>query len=550
MVYGELIADVKPLCDVPLMTVTWGYRKPHSATLPCIQGKLWRDKTNNLCQVIVNCSDRLQEFTYALPSLSEGRYLYSRVTGHGKAPLAVLDSTKTNWTLRLEPGEVYALVISPLAKGDEKKISKQAQTFLTGKHDARLVSTAQAFLFNEAVPISVSIPPCINKVRGKPLKLDYSIRNNGTATKLFVAWPDGFENIKTLPAKKDSFFSETITTSDAVKLKNYVELSTSDKKLSKRIPITIVEKEPIELAVETPSQIFAGEEAIGTLFITNNSTSPTNAEILLQVPDKWTVAPACHFCFTSLKRGERRIASFTFRPAQSRTQTSASIRAMLITHGAQASITVQPERPRIVAKRAKGIVIDGKLDEWQSYSAITLGENTPAQQHFTDKYDGDKDCSAKLHFAWDEQFLYVAAKVQDNHHNSPARDGSIWNGDCIQFAMRRNGPAPITSSPDGINEFAFAADAQGAFIHSWAGGQQSAEKELKVASVLTKDGITYEAAIPWRYIGLPNATASMQYGFSFVVADNDGKGLHGWLEWTPGVFGSKAPSAFGWLMME
>ncbi|MBR4221898.1 MAG: hypothetical protein IKR81_12115, partial [Victivallales bacterium] len=232
------------------------------------------------------------------------------------------------------------------------------------------------------------------------------------------------------------------------------------------------------------------------------------------------------------------------------TQINASIRAMLVTYGAQASITVQPERPRVVAKRAKGLVIDGKLDEWDAYPAITLGERTPGQQHFTDKYDGDKDCSAKLHFAWDAQYLYIAAKVQDNHHNNPVRDSSVWNGDCIQFAMRRNGPAPLNSSPDGINEFALAADAKGAFVHSWAGGQQSAEKELKVASIVTEDGITYEAAIPWRYIGLPNATASMQYGLSFVIADNDGKGLHGWLEWTPGVFGSKAPSAYGWLTLE
>ena len=95
-----------------------------------------------------------------------------------------------------------------------------------------------------------------------------------------------------------------------------------------------------------------------------------------------------------------------------------------------------------------------------------------------------------------------------------------------------------------------AADAKGPFVHSWAGGQQSAEKELKVASILTSDGITYEAAIPWRYIGFQNVTASTRFGLSFVVADNDGKGLHGWLEWTPGVFGSKSPSSFGWLTLE
>ncbi len=550
MVFGELIGDVKPLCDVPTMTVTWGYRKPHFATLPCIQGKLWKDKAGNLCQVIVNCSDKLQEFKYALPSLSEGRYLYSRVTGHGKAPLAVLDSTKTNWTLRLGPGEVYALVISPLEKGDEKKLSKQAQTFLIGKHDARLVSTAKEFLFNEAVPIDVFIPLCITKVRGEPLKLDYSIRNNGKATKLSVVCPDGVETIKTVPANEEVSFSKTLATSDVAKLKNYMEVSLPDKKLTKRIPISIAEKQPIELTVETPSQTFAGEEAMGTLFITNNTSSATDAAVLLQAPDQWTIEPSYHFSFTSLKPGERCIASFTFRPAQSQTQVNASIRAMLVTHGAQATITVQPERPRIVAKRAKGLVIDGKLDEWQAYPAITLGEHTPGQQHFTDKYDGNKDCSAKLQFAWDAQYLYIAAKIQDNHHNSPARDGSVWNGDCIQFALRRNGPASLNSSPDGINEFALAADVQGPFVHNWAGGQQSAEKELKVASILTDDGITYEAAIPWRYIGLPNATASMQYGLSFVVADNDGKGLHGWLEWTPGVFGSKAPSAYGWLTLE
>ncbi|MBQ9367184.1 MAG: hypothetical protein IJT83_05335, partial [Victivallales bacterium] len=379
MVYGELIGDVKPLCEVPMMTVTWGYRKPHSATLPCIQGKLWKDNADGFCQVIVNCSDDYQEFTYALPPMEKGKgdYLYTRVTKNGATPAALLDASASQWTVMMEPGEVVAFKLYPLSMyGDSPLLMAQQciqvnngarlvetpwKTRWCVNKDARLLRTAQDFLFHEAAPVRCKMLPA-TVVPGEPLTFGCVLETDADAIKLLLKWPDNYE--ETVEVKKDScrivlydLDSKSCNMDYAIlkerELKLTMELSLPGQKLSKRIPIIIKAKEPIELTVETPSQTVAYEEAMGTLSITNNTSRATDAEVLLQVPDKWSVSPASHFSFTSLKPGERRIATFTFRPAQSQTQVNASIRALLVTHSAKANITVQPERPRIVAKRAK-----------------------------------------------------------------------------------------------------------------------------------------------------------------------------------------------------
>ena len=60
----------------------------------------------------------------------------------------------------------------------------------------------------------------------------------------------------------------------------------------------------------------------------------------------------------------------------------------------------------------------------------------------------------------------------------------------------------------------------------------------------------YEAAIPWVELYPFRPIAREVCGFGFVVADNDGEGFKGGLEWTKGIWYGKDASALGDLILQ
>ena len=59
-------------------------------------------------------------------------------------------------------------------------------------------------------------------------------------------------------------------------------------------------------------------------------------------------------------------------------------------------------------------------------------------------YQPDREFSYKVWMAWDEDYLYVAARVQDPDGpaaNQPGKD--IWDGDCLQFMIDPDGPNSV-----------------------------------------------------------------------------------------------------------
>jgi hypothetical protein len=193
------------------------------------------------------------------------------------------------------------------------------------------------------------------------------------------------------------------------------------------------------------------------------------------------------------------------------------------------------------------------LDEWDAVPPVILNDKTPDSIRYgSAKYNGPDDCSADLRFAWDKKNLYIAARVKDDRHYQILRDKNVWSGDCIQFAVIDGGPLPPTRSQDllSLNEFALAADSKGPFVYSWCSREDGVQKDTKIAVTGGDGEIIYEVALPWNSINVLWPAPGKKLGVSFVVADNDGDGLRGWLEWTPGIFVAKDCSAYGTLTLE
>ena len=76
----------------------------------------------------------------------------------------------------------------------------------------------------------------------------------------------------------------------------------------------------------------------------------------------------------------------------------------------------------LILKPPKPVVIDGKLDEWDlarsPYTITASGKDPLNDVHSNDATNpvkGDDDLSGRAALAWDEQYLYVAGEMIDDH---------------------------------------------------------------------------------------------------------------------------------------
>ena len=161
-------------------------------------------------------------------------------------------------------------------------------------------------------------------------------------------------------------------------------------------------------------------------------------------------------------------------------------------------------------------------------------------------YGGAADCSAEVWAGWDDEALYLAIAVTDNVQHQEESGVLLWRGDGVQLAFR-NGPPNATSGYDGSEaEVGLTLGPRGPVVFRWmpnAGPCAEARLAVQRAGDVTR----YETAIPWTALSVTGMRVGRRLAWSMTVNDNDGEGFRGWLEWTPGVCGSKDSSAFGWF---
>jgi len=178
------------------------------------------------------------------------------------------------------------------------------------------------------------------------------------------------------------------------------------------------------------------------------------------------------------------------------------------------------------------IVIDGSLDEWDDYAEIKL----PAKdgQIQMSGWGGQEDLSASVYLAYDDDFLYWAAKVTDNVHETVA-GSTMWRGDSIQFAFGLGGEY----GPEyGINEMNGQTN-----LWQFSEGKATAGTEQIAASAVQNGNDTfYEVKMPWATIAAGKPDADL-LPFTLLVNDNDGAGRRGWIEWTEGIGKAKSPES-------
>ena len=165
--------------------------------------------------------------------------------------------------------------------------------------------------------------------------------------------------------------------------------------------------------------------------------------------------------------------------------------------------------------------IDGKLDEWdwQSPEIVISRDTMKAAGRATPPIHGDADLSLTARLQWDEDAVYLAAKVRDDER-APTEKGHEWKG----FWME-DGLAAFFTVPRWIVDTLRSGDKVGSqrsfgLNYYTASGPRPLPGGSEYACRPTRDGYTIEAAIRFEALALaPQAGDRLR--FSVIAVDRD-----------------------------
>ncbi len=206
-------------------------------------------------------------------------------------------------------------------------------------------------------------------------------------------------------------------------------------------------------------------------------------------------------------------------------------------------------RIRTLHKKNGDVKIDGVIEEgeWKEYkltdfdkSEVTFGADLSivdagvvTTQTFTEDadYGTGNDFSGTLYATWDDEFLYMAAKVRDDVHFNKEGPVKLRTGDSAYWAI-----VPTLSQRHdstflfGLSEF--YGEFEPLLFNTWTNvpdqrysylfGGREGEDESEFNIIREGEYTTYEAKVPWEY-ALPEFTGLNQnFNMSFSVRDFDG----------------------------
>jgi len=224
----------------------------------------------------------------------------------------------------------------------------------------------------------------------------------------------------------------------------------------------------------------------------------------------------------------------------------------------------------LLAKQlTKAPSLKGDLSEWSNLPFHEIKGKSwvvRSAKYFKD----EKDCSAKLRYAWDDQNLYFVCEATYRNFIQNQTGADTWKDNCIQLDIDLD---PFKEGQESSNallnvglvhrcteiDLAFTKNGQEAYRTESYDCQKlpmrlldAKELPLSIKRTDNADGSTtlfYEAAIPWRSLGAEKAPGSGEsIGMSAAlnyrndVAQDDPCAL--------GIFALKNPAYFGYLLLE
>jgi hypothetical protein len=182
---------------------------------------------------------------------------------------------------------------------------------------------------------------------------------------------------------------------------------------------------------------------------------------------------------------------------------------------------------------ATPMTIDSFEDEWTT----ELYWESEHEVFGADTIDDVADLSATWRVAWDRDFLYFYARVDDDVVAQVNTGADLFKGDAVAFYFDND---PSNDTPGGqLGDdnvaFFFAPELGG---QNWvrliptpngggfgADGAVTFDPELQVSADILVDVYEVEARVPWRLLGVTDPQPGQRFRMTLDVSDNDTPGV-------------------------
>lgn len=284
------------------------------------------------------------------------------------------------------------------------------------------------------------------------------------------------------------------------------------------------------------------------LVLHNHGTTPIEGRAVFSGPMEGEIARTFH-----LASGETASVNAPVKAGLPTDQRTSFAAECTTAHGAvyvaTAGLNFAP-----AVRTPKPPALDGTWTGWGVAPAIAFGrvESQIFRGYNPDsKYTGPNDVSGTFRLLWDNRCLYLGvAATDDSFFPQPERGMSGFMGDSIEFAFqpdnRLERQAPYGEFelylPGGNPPYAASRrrPAPAEMITNW---------KATVKPTGEKGNCVYQAAIPWKDVGVTAPAAGKTISFALVLNDADvGERLSGGrkrVKWFDGIDMAKNPEGFG-----
>ncbi|MBC7329601.1 hypothetical protein H5T88_04500 [bacterium] len=525
IIYGELLGEIKPLNEVPMVEGKWFMWGGGTLTaqLPSVMGTYWKGSDGTVGALIVNVSDKERVFSFAYPKelLGGARALVSEIMPEGKKPFPI-PSKPNRISLSLPPFSVKVLEFKPLKEREKVSLTSIYKSIIANDLHWDLELDKPVVAEGERYDI-------VFKARAsKPLRLHLELEGER-----FPIQIDGKRESKLLISKT----APEVSSAEIVPIRG--KLSLGDNQMIEIVSsITVLPKYSINLSAR---DLRAGEESYLRISLKNNSSQHRSARLFLILPKGWECEPSESW-EVNLPAGEEIICLAKIFVPSDFPAGEAKIKAYLGEQSTELKVKVLPPSPLAECPYFKPTSED--FSDLKQFQPLTIsGEGVKIKD-----WRGEEDIMGRAWVAWDEENFYFLCEVQDDVFHQPYSGKDIWEADCIQIAFR---PMGVAREPEyrGVYEFGLAKVKEGDIIYQWEpkeGNVSSGSCRINRSGNLT----IYQLSIPFKAIGIDKVEPGKEIGWAFTINENDGEGFRGWLEWAGGICGGKDASLFGKLIFK
>lgn len=165
-------------------------------------------------------------------------------------------------------------------------------------------------------------------------------------------------------------------------------------------------------------------------------------------------------------------------------------------------------------------------------------------------HNGPEDISGKLWLTYDNDNLYLSARIHDDVFSQTKTEDAIWAGDSIQFAISTGTPGEAAE----WYEYGMALTPNGPELYRWMAltgilTGPVTNRQLQITRDEASKDTIYQLALPWSELS-PILPSDGILSLSALVNENDGNGRKGWIEWGGGIGSNKKSSLFKPILIE